>query len=78
MNRYPRRGEDRALPETTQVRPCTAKGCDKPATTVQWIQFGPMRGSDDECVLCCHDHKRISRGDVSAWCKQFPKEAWKS
>lgn len=77
MSRYPRRGETITL-HPTQVRQCAATGCEKGATVVQWIQFGPMRGSDDECVTCCEAHERIPGGDVRAWCKQFPKEAWKS
>lgn len=75
-SRYPRDGETVAL-RPTQVRPCGATGCPKQAVVVRWIQFGPMRGSDDSCVCCCEDHKRIPEGNVKAWCKQFPAEAWK-
>ncbi len=74
--RYPRPGDIFKIRPTPSM-PCEYESCKKSAVVVRWIQFGPMRGTDDSCVCCCEDHKRIPNGDISAWCNNFPKEAWK-
>lgn len=81
--KYPRHDSSRKLKQSDRGTPaqCCATGCQKPATTFTFIQFSYMRG-EDEGVQHCDDHA-LSRGraadpkEVSAWCGQFPPEAWK-
>jgi len=76
-SRYPRRGGSTRL-RPTQIRVCDQTHCGQPATWVKEVQFGPMRGTDDATVNVCDTHKNIPGGDVQAWVKQFPQQAWKS